>query len=294
MKVSVLLLTYNEEGNLKRCLEALTWCDDVVVLDSGSTDRTQEIARASGTRLLERAFDNFAGQRNFGLDYGGLRHDWVLHLDADEIVTPNFAEKLLALEPPADIDAYRIPSKLILHEHWLRYAGLYPSYQVRLGRRNRLRFAQVGHGQREVVSPNRIGSFEEPYLHYNFSHGINRWLQKHLKYAEDEAKAITSNGEKYRFDIASLFSLHTTYRRRAIKDLAGRLPLVLRPFFRFIYIYIVRRGFLDGRDGLQYAIMLSIYESMIALHALDLLREKCMTGQGKVKPVPNNSLEPRL
>jgi glycosyltransferase involved in cell wall biosynthesis len=120
MEVSVLLLTCDEEHNLARCLQALSWCDDIIAIDSGSTDNTVEIARGFGVRILKRSFDNFAEQRNFGLAEGRLQHEWVLHLDADEVITPEFQRKLKALDPPDEIHGYRVPSKLMIGEQWLR------------------------------------------------------------------------------------------------------------------------------------------------------------------------------
>jgi glycosyltransferase involved in cell wall biosynthesis len=160
MKVSVLLLTFNEAINLPRCLDALTWCDDIAIVDSGSTDETINIARARNVRVLNNPFQDFAAQRNFGLAEAGFRHPWVLHLDADEVVTPTFVERLLALQPSDGIDAFYIPSKLIMLDQSLPHAGIYPSYQVRLGRLGRLRFHQVGHGQREDMPRNRVGTFD--------------------------------------------------------------------------------------------------------------------------------------
>ena len=90
--------------------------------------------------MLTRRFDNFAAQRNFGLEAGGFRHDWVLHLDADEVATDTFVAALRALVPPTGIDAYRVPSKTMFRGQWLRRSGMYPTYQVRLGHRDRLRF----------------------------------------------------------------------------------------------------------------------------------------------------------
>ncbi len=273
MKVSVLLLTYNEERNLARCLESLSWCDDIVIVDSGSTDQTLDIARNAGVRVIYRAFDNFANQRNFGLQKGGLRHEWVLHLDADEVVTPEFHRKLIKLRASNDIDAYRVPSKTMIHDHWLRYAGMYPVYQVRLGHRERLRFKQVGHGQREDISPERIATFCEPYLHYNFSHGLHAWLQKHLKYANDEAQLIVARrSNSQAFALKRLLSRNATDRRRFFKELADLIPFILRPIARFLYVYVGRRGFLDGRYGLLYAFMLAVYEGMLAIIAIDLAR----------------------
>ena len=274
MKVSILLLTYNEERNLPRCLEALSWCDDILVIDSGSTDKTVAITQSAGGRVIFRPFDDFANQRNFGLASGELRHEWVLHLDADEVVTPDFRKQLVILEPPSGIDAFRVPSKTMLHEHWLRYAGMYPTYQVRLGHRDRLRFKQVGHGQREDMPPARIGTFDEPYLHYNFSQGLVAWLHKHVKYAEDEARLVVSVRAGTHESTGALLAGNAMSRRRALKDMSARIPLVLRPLARFFYVLFWKRGFLDGRYGVLYALMLTVYEGMIATLAADELMQK--------------------
>jgi glycosyltransferase involved in cell wall biosynthesis len=274
MNVSVLLLTFNEAGGLPRCLASLTWCDDILVIDSGSTDDTVKIAERAGARVVHRQFDSFANQRNFGLTNGNLRHDWVLHLDADEVVTPEFRTRLNELAPPPEIDAYRVPSKLMLHETWLRHAGMYPTYQVRLGHRDRLRFKQVGHGQREDLPPERVATFDEPYLHYNFSHGLVSWLRKHVTYAEDEAEMLVRmrRGDGEASDGTT--GGDSTSRRRALKQLANRIPLLMRPAARLFYILIWRRGVLDGRYGILYAFMLTLYEGMIAILAAEKLTKR--------------------
>jgi glycosyltransferase involved in cell wall biosynthesis len=271
MNVSTLILTHNEAVNLPRCLTALAWCDDIIVLDSGSTDATVEIARAHGARVLSRPFDTFADQRNFGLDGGEFRHDWVLHLDADEVVTPEFAASLADLTPSPDIDAYLVPSKLMLYDRWLRHAGMYPTYQVRLGHRDRLRFKQIGHGQREDLPSDRVGTFKEPYLHYNFSHGLAEWLAKHIRYAKDDAAfAVAQTSSVERTSLRYIF-MSGTQRRRLAKSLAGYAPRVLRPMLRFFYILVVRQGFRDGRAGLAYAMMMAVYEGMIAVFGYEYL-----------------------
>jgi glycosyltransferase involved in cell wall biosynthesis len=269
MKVSTLILTYNEARNLPACLSALAWCDDILVIDSGSTDETVSIAERHGARILTRPFDTFAGQRNYGLEHGDFRHEWVLHLDADEVVTPEFVSVLDAFTPDADKEAWRVPSKTMLFGRWLRYAGMWPAYQVRLGHAQRLRFVQVGHGQREDLPPERVGTFAEPYLHYSFSHGMRRWLEKHVIYARAEAEVLLAErGQKGQW--SRLFGAKDrTERRRAAKSLAAALPLTLRPIARFAYIYFLRMGFRDGRRGLAYAVMLSVYEGMIAIFAME-------------------------
>lgn len=265
MNVSILILTHNEAANLPACLDALTWCNDILVIDSGSTDDTVEIARQRGARILTRPFDDFAGQRNFGLEVGNFRHDWILHLDADEIVTDAFLAALRALPETASVDAWRVPFKTIFFGKWLKNAGMWPTYQVRLGHAQRLRFVQVGHGQREDLPPERVGEFPEALLHYSFSHGLRRWLDKHVRYAADEAAVIVAEPQQPGALRAMLFGADRTTRRRGAKALAAGLPLFARPLARFLYVYLVRRGFIDGGPGFVYAVMLSVYEAMIAL-----------------------------
>ncbi len=269
MNASVLVLTFNEEANLPACLEALTWCDDIVVVDSGSTDETVNIARAFGARILTRPFDTFAEQRNFGLDNGQFGHDWVLHIDADEIVTPAFVRALSSLQPVEGIDAWRVPSKTMMFGRWLRHAGMWPTYQVRLGHAQRLRFVQAGHGQRENLPVEHVATFPEPYLHFAFSHGMTRWLNKHVEYARAEAHALGASCPGLKGERRALLSRDRTQRRRAAKAMAAHIPLALRPMARFLYVYVFRKGFLDGRAGLAYSVMLSVYEGMIATIAYE-------------------------
>ena len=104
--ISALILTYQEESNIENCLRALSWCDDILVLDSFSTDRTTEIARDHGARIIQRPFDNFANQRNFGLDRGDFRYPWILHLDADEIVGDDLRNEILGRLPTSTERAF--------------------------------------------------------------------------------------------------------------------------------------------------------------------------------------------
>ena len=170
------------------------------------------------------------------MDQGAFRHDWVLHLDADEIVTAPFVRALEDLAPIDGVDAWRVPSKTMLFGRWLRYAGLWPSYQVRLGHARRLRFVQVGHGQRECMPGGRVAVFPEAYLHFAFSHGAQRWLQKHVDYARAEAEALRERrpgpGRLWR----ALFSPNRTEARRAAKSLTAALPLAFRPLAKFVYV----------------------------------------------------------
>lgn len=267
--ISVVILTMNEAINLPRCLASVDWCDDILVLDSGSTDATVEIAKLANARVMHRPFDSFAGQRNHAMEQGGLRHSWVLHLDADEVVRPELRSELLAVAGAASVrfPVYRVPSRIILNGRWLRHAGMYPSYQVRFGRREALRFVDHGHGQREVQAPGQVGTIAAAFDHYNFSKGVNDWYARHLRYAKEEARqAWQERGEA--LQIAGLWSGDATERRRALKRIAHRLPC--RPSLRFVYSYFLRGGFLDGAAGLQYARMLATYQRFIDMNLTEL------------------------
>ena len=271
--VSVLVLTYNEEENLPRCLASVAWADDVLVLDSFSTDRTVETAHAHGARVRQRAFDSFAGQRNWGIDEGDLRYDWVLHLDADEVVPPGLRDELVEIAAGrGGRPAYRVASKMMFQGRWLRHAGMYPAYQVRFGRRDRLRFVQVGHGQRETLPAEEVGTLQHALEHYSFSKGLHEWFAKHNQYSSDEA-AEALRGADAAVDWRGLAAADRTRRRRALKALAARLPM--RPALRFLYMYALRRGFLDGRAGLAYCRLLATYEAMTVAKERELrLRQR--------------------
>lgn len=257
MKVSALILTLNEEANLPRCLDALTWCDEIVVVDSFSTDRTVDIARERGARVFQRRFVSFADQRNFGLEQWRNEERWVLHLDADEVVTPELRREIEALPHDPAFDSFRIAGKLMFGNQWLRHSGMYPVYQVRLTRQPRFRFIQVGHGQREPEG-SVAGTLQQGYEHYAFSKGLADWFERHNRYSSDEARLAAGSRTP---SLGQLIAGDPVERRRAAKALSYRLPF--RPWLRFAYVYFLRLGILDGAAGLRYAKLLATYERMI-------------------------------
>ena len=198
-----------------------------------------------------------------------FKHEWVLHLDADEVLCPDLTAEMLESIQSDCCDAYRIPSKMMLSGTWLRHSGLYPSYQVRLGRRGAFRFKMVGHGQHEDIDQSRIGTLKNPYFHYSFSHGWTAWFEKHIRYSRQQAREDAKLIQARECDWMGLVTLtDSVRRRRALKQLSARLPA--RALLRFLYMYILRRGFLDGRSGFTYCVLLSIYEYMISLQLRDL------------------------
>jgi len=258
--ISAVVLSHNEAGNLPRCLRALHGCAEVVVVDDGSTDDSRRIAAECGARVLEHPFSSFADQRNWAMDSAGLRHDWVLHLDADEVATPAALEEIRRRLPSMQAgSAGFFARKVMMGEKWLRFSADYPVYVPRLVHRRGPRYAMRGHGEALAVAPATSVFFEEPLLHYNFSKGWAEWRARHLRYAAAEAARIRSGATAFSF--RALVSRDRTVRRAALRALSYRLPG--RPALRFLYAYVLRLGFLDGSAGWRFCRAMASYERMI-------------------------------
>lgn len=261
---SVVILTLNEEQNLPHCLASVSTCDDVVVLDSGSTDRTIDIARAVGARVVVHPFANFAQQRNHAHTGVLWRHEWVFHLDADESMTPELHHeccRYVATHDATRFDGCYVAPKMIFRGRWIPHCTDYPAYQARFVHAARFRFVQSGHGQREAPE-SRMGHLHEAYMHNLSAQSETALAAKHATYARSEAVAFLrsqSNGSELR---AALLGSNPLLRRRAMKELSYHLPF--RGAMRFLYQYLFRGGFLDGRPGLAYCRILARYEQTIA------------------------------
>ncbi|GJQ29074.1 MAG: hypothetical protein HBSAPP03_09580 [Phycisphaerae bacterium] len=268
--MTVVILTLNEEVNIAECLRSCAWCDDVHVVDSGSTDRTVEIARAMGAKVYYNPFESFGKQRNWAIEHCPAAHRWVFHLDADERFTPELVKAmrdLIASDPPEA--GYHIPQKFMFMGKWLKRAAVYPTYQMRLFHLDRMRFCDWGHGQRELTQ-GRVGVLNEPYLHYGLSKGLSEWMDRHNRYSTAEAiEAAKLLREKAAWK--DVFSRDPIKRRRAYKEVSYRLPF--RAAIRhFVTLFILGAAF-EGKPGRTYAQLLNLYERMITLK-LRLIRQR--------------------
>ncbi|MFI5356395.1 MAG: glycosyltransferase family 2 protein [Opitutales bacterium] len=260
--LSIVILTLNEERDLPRCLASVAGCNDVVVLDSGSTDRTVEIARAAGARVFTRPFDNFAGQRNHAQRHIPFRHPWVFHLDADEAMTPALLEEcaqFAASPAQTRFDGCWVAPKMMFEGRWIPHCTDFPAYQARFVRAPGFEFVQVGHGQREAPQM-RLRHLRANYFHDLSSDGEAAWLAKHRRYAAAEAREHAQ--ARGTVNWRGVFHRDPLIRRRTLKHLSYALPF--RPPLRFIYQYLLHGGFLDGRAGLKYCRLLMRYEGFVA------------------------------
>jgi glycosyltransferase involved in cell wall biosynthesis len=271
--ISVLILTKDEEQCLPLCLNSVSWSDDVIVFDSFSTDRTVKVAQAAGARVVQRAFDNYASQREAARTQVNYRYPWVLAVDADEVVEQDLAEEIqrLVRTDAGDHAAYRMRRKDTFMGRWIKHATLYPSWFVRFYRPARIHYGPRAVHEYPTVE-GHIGELRGHLVHYNFSKGLGQWLERHNRYSTIEAEESLKSLARRPLPMHALFRSDPVARRRALKELSFRLPC--RPLLRFFYMYLLRLGFLDGIPGYHYCRLLAIYEYMIVLKMKEIRRRQ--------------------
>jgi glycosyltransferase involved in cell wall biosynthesis len=235
-KISVTMITLNEEANIRHTLESVQWADEIIVLDSGSTDRTVSICREFTEKVFHQDWLGFGKQKNAAIDRA--TGDWVLSLDADEPVEKELAAEIRTiLAAPDPNDGYRIPRKTFFLGKWVRHGGWYPDYNLRLFRKGKGRFEE-----RKVHEAIRVdgsvGHTRHAILHYAYP-DLASYLSTINKYSSLAVDVMAEKG---------LSPIRTTW-----------LNIVFRPVFTFIFKYVFRLGFLDGKHGLILNIFHSYY-----------------------------------
>jgi glycosyltransferase involved in cell wall biosynthesis len=265
----------NEEKHLPGCLAALKWCDDIVVVDSFSSDRSSEICLRAGARFVQHKFEGFGSQRNWALENIVFKHDWLLILDADEKVPPELATELraVALQAPETVGAYRVRRKFYMWGRWLRYSSLYPTWVVRFIHKNKVRYVNRGHAETQEVQGDVV-DLHNDLIDENVK-GIDEWFERQNRYSTREAEYELST-EKEPVAVRSLWGADPLLRRALLKRISWRMPL--RPIVYFFYSYILRRGFLDGYDGFIFCIMKSTFHAMIVAKKHELGRTQANLG----------------
>lgn len=273
MAISILVLTKNEQQDLPACLESVAWCDDIHVYDSLSTDLTVEIAENFGAKVTKRAFDNWSSHQNWGLANIEFKHPWVFYIDADERMTPELKEAIHSAVSAAEHEvAFRIQRRDFFMGTCLRHVQTSPFY-MRLFKPEKMRYERLVNPVSIADGP--VGQVSGFLDHFPFSKGIGHWIDRHNSYSAFEAKQIAQNrANSEPFSIIKAFTERDFHMRRYHqKELFYRLPA--RPLVKFLLLYIGKRGFLDGRAGLTYSILQSIYEYFIVLKT----REQDAAGQ---------------
>lgn len=243
------VIARDEAANIARCLASLQWADRLlVVLDDRTTDDTARLAAEAGAVVLPRTFDDFARQRNAALE--AAHADWVLFVDADEVVPSDLASEVRSAVGSDDSSGYWIPRKNILFGQWVRHAGWSPDYQLRLLRRERARY-QVDRSVHELVElDGNEGRLKVPLIHYNYA-SLSQFLAKQRVYSSMEADDMFRRGVRPR-----------------------PRNFFLQPLRQFWRRYVTLRGVRDGWLGLMLAVLLAYYELRTYLLLARLVREK--------------------
>jgi glycosyltransferase involved in cell wall biosynthesis len=276
--ISVLIPAKNERANIRACLDSARFAAEIVVVDSGSTDGTREIATEFGATVVDFRWNGrFPKKKNWALAGIPWRHEWIFILDADERITPALAEELKQTVAKPAADGYYVNRRFWFLDGWLRHCGYYPSWNLRFFRHRLGRYEEfpgvdnTGSGDNEVhehvVLPGRTARLRHDMEHYAFP-TIDVWVEKHNRYSNWEARLLNSPvGRSAAAD--SEMDAALVHKRR-LKRLAGRLPF--RPALRFFYHYVLRAGFLDGYRGYVFCRLMAFYEFLSVAKANELRR----------------------
>lgn len=252
-QVSVVILTHNEERNLAACLESLRGLDcEAFVVDSGSTDRTRDIAREFGARVVEHPFETYARQRNWAQDTLPIRTDWVLHLDADERLTPQLVAEMSEVlrAPPPEVAGFLLRKRTVFMGRWIRHGGHYPSYHLRLFRRG-LGWCEDRLYDQHFVVRGAVRRLRHDYVDVVTS-DLQTWIARHVRWARFEAAEITHTARAGGRVRPRLLGTPIERKRWLRERVYARLPLFVRPGLYWAYRYFLRLGFLDGREGFVF------------------------------------------
>ncbi len=276
LPISVLILTFNEEANIRDCLDSVwSWADEVFIVDSGSTDKTLKIAREYTDRIYAHAFQTFAQQRNWTQDNLPINNEWVFHLDADERVTPELADELNRIfNTTVNADGFMVPRRTIFQGRWIRYGGHYPVYHLRVFKKDKGRSEERFYDQNYIVRGTvlKINADIVNWLNPD----VLAWKDRHRKWALMEAREILYNKDR---QMNIKFFGNPIERRNWLRyNVYYRLPLFIRPFFYFFYRYILKLGFLDGRQGLTFHFLHGFwYRFQVDKNIFNLRRKKCIS-----------------
>jgi len=256
--LSAIILTFNEELHLERALKSIaSFTKEIFVVDSFSTDRTLEIARAFGATVLQNKFINQAKQFQWGLDNAPITGDWILRLDADEIIEPDLAceitKKLPALAK--DIVGINLKRKHIFMDRWVKHGGRYPLVMLRIWRKGHGRIENRWMDEHIVISGGRAVTFDGGFADHNLN-DLTFFTEKHNKYATREAIEILNHRLNFsprdHSVTAESTSLQTATKFFIKEHIYNKIPFTLSALLYFAWRYVFQLGFLDGRSGLVY------------------------------------------
>lgn len=247
-QISVLIPTRNNEGTIQKVLDSVSWADEILVVDTFSTDQTASICSAAGARVIQHEYINSACQKNWALQH--CQHEWVFQIDTDELLEDGFYEELMAKlsSVPDDVDAFQIPRKNHILGKWVKHAGIYPDYQKRLFRKEKgCWIDREVHAH--VIAPGRVETFRHHILHYGMPN-LSKQIRNLDRYTRYEADEMLKNGRQF-----------------------NPLRLVFHPWRVFLTRYFLNAGYRDGVRGFIFSAYMAMYDflSIAKLWEIEIL-----------------------
>ncbi|MFZ1940952.1 MAG: glycosyltransferase family 2 protein [Terracidiphilus sp.] len=262
--LSVAIIARNEAKNIRRTLQSVAWATEIVVVDSGSTDETIDIAKSFGAKIYHESWKGYGPQVNSALDK--CTCDWILNLDADESLTPELEREIQALlDAEPRYAAYMVPRLNYIFGRWMRHGGLYPDCKLRLFRRGAARLREDTEPHATPKTDEKTGTLKNHMLHYQYP-TVEYYIEHMQRYSTATIPLFLRKG------------------RTSVSLFAFVVNTVLNPLFTFIKNYIFRGGFLDGREGLIFHVNHSIYVNWKFVKAWKAYKEAGMSGVEQFKP----------
>ncbi len=271
--IEVLILSFNEEVNLSHALKSVIgWADRVYVVDSFSTDDTKRIAEEMGATVVEQEWLGYARQKNWALDNLPIESDWVFILDADEWISPELGEELrgIASKPAAEVEAngFYVNRLTYFLNKPIKHCGYFPSWNLRFFKRGMARYEDRDVHEHMIAEGHT--SRLKKLMYHQDRRGLEHFIAKHNRYSTLEAMELIRDRVLNRQNQAHELDRGVAWRRWLKYHVQPRLPFVF--FWRFVYMYIIQLGFLDGLIGFRFCMLLSMYDFFISLKLLELKR----------------------
>ncbi len=281
MNLNIVILTHNEEENLLACLESLhELAGDVFVVDSGSTDRTLDIAKAFGATTVFHPFETHARQWQWALNHLAQRYEWTLCLDADQRVTQELAAEICAVldgkhvDALAEIDGLYMKRRQIFRGKWVRHGGYYPKYLLKLFRRQKVKIDLGDLMDHHFYVEGRVAKLRHDLIEENKKENdIAFWIEKHIRYATLLAQEELQRRARNDHEVLRPRPMGNPDQRALwLKRIWRRLPLYVRPFMFFVYRYFFRLGFLDGKEGFVFHFLQGFWFRLLVDIKIDEMR----------------------
>lgn len=247
-KISVLIPTYNEEKYIENCLKSVSWAEEIIIVDSFSTDNTLDICKKYSDKILQHEYVNSATQKNWSLQNLDFAGDWIMIIDADEQVPIELRDEILSRVGKEEFAGYYFPRKNYFLGKWLKYGHFYPDWSIKLFKKGAAKFEnKCVHA--EAIVEGKVGYMKNPLIHYPWE-SISDYVQHVNKFTDWRAQDIyRSSSGQMEVELVS----YPKFMRPWLKIIWRYLPL--KPFFRFLWFYIFKLGFLDGYRGFLLAVL---------------------------------------